>query len=299
MICPSCNTKNSEDARYCKRCGKKLPVYIDNDYTEDGFYQEIEDDDGSFLTKMLVAVTIVVVLMALTVVVFVMVRNHTRKKSVVVESTTEEPKETYVFTDPESIEDTEEEQEEDGNDFELGTTEEEDSDTEEDQEDESEEDETEEDDNTPMSKAEKYKDAACKAPAEFGGHAYAVFDYKDLGLKRSFNACEDYCEKIGGHLAVISSQEENDFLYDYVKHGASSYAFFGYTDQKDEGDWRWVDGSTSSYENWWKNGSKKENQPNNRNGKEHYAQFYGDKNDGSWCDARFGEGSRKFICEWE
>ena len=297
MICPSCNTKNSEDAHYCKRCGKKLPVYIDNDYSEDGIYQEIEDNDGSLLTRILIAVTIFVVLMALAVVVFVMVKNHTRKRTPVTESTTQEPNETYVFSDPESVEDTETEESE--NDFELGTTEAGDSETEEDQDDEAEEDETEELDNTPMAKANEYKDSASKDPVEYGGHAYAVFDYEDLGLKRSFDACEAYCEKLGGHLAVISSQEENDFLYDYVKHGASSYAFFGYTDRESEGDWKWVDGSTSSYENWWKNGSAKENQPNNRNGKEHYAQFYGDKDDGSWCDARFGEGSRKFICEWE
>lgn len=42
---------------------------------------------------------------------------------------------------------------------------------------------------------------------EFNGHFYKVFD-----LKMSWNEAKEYCENIGGHLATISSSEENNYL---------------------------------------------------------------------------------------
>ena len=46
---------------------------------------------------------------------------------------------------------------------------------------------------------------------EFDGHAYAVYNFVDEGLD-DYDDIERFCESMGGHLATISSQEENDFL---------------------------------------------------------------------------------------
>ena len=130
----------------------------------------------------------------------------------------------------------------------------------------------------------------------FEGHAYVVFNYVDLNLE-SFDQCEQYCEDHGGHLAVIDSQEENDFLYNMLTSKGYILAFFGYTDEDEEGVWRWVDGSSNGYTNWCQDPDH--TQPNNKGGHENYAQFYSETTDGSWNDAAFGKGTHRFICEWE
>ena len=41
------------------------------------------------------------------------------------------------------------------------------------------------------------------------GHSYRVYDLDEV---KSWAEAKSYCEKQGGHLATVSSQEENDFL---------------------------------------------------------------------------------------
>ncbi|MCD7758001.1 MAG: ABC transporter substrate-binding protein [Clostridiales bacterium] len=131
---------------------------------------------------------------------------------------------------------------------------------------------------------------------EYDGHRYAIYDLEEESLD-SWDAVEAFCEEMGGHLAVIDSQEENDALYQYVLDSGLTLAFFGYSDQDEEGNWQWVAGD-SSYTNWL------EGQPNNgaanSNGSaENYAEFSKDAADGTWNDAPFGANTYHFICEWD
>ena len=140
--------------------------------------------------------------------------------------------------------------------------------------------------------AQRYSESAVL----YQEHAYAIFNYKDEALD-DFDDCEAFCEGMGGHLAVIDSQDENDFLYNYVIDSGLTLSFFGFTDQKTEGDWQWVTGN-STYTNWL------EGQPNNGasngNGEpENYAEFSKKAADGTWNDAPFGINTYHFICEWE
>ena len=153
-----------------------------------------------------------------------------------------------------------------------------------------------------LSTARKYDDMAYYKAVQYNGHAYAVFNYVDvLNEDATFEMCEDYCETMEGHLAVITSAEENAFIYDYLREwdddDGSPHAFFGYSNLNSEGDWRWVDGSDTYYSNW----SVKDGviRPNNKNGKEHYAQFIGKEDPGGWNDAEFGNQTRLFVCEWD
>ena len=130
------------------------------------------------------------------------------------------------------------------------------------------------------------------------GHHYAFYNYNDEGLQPDFNAWEHFCERQGGHLATITSPEENDFIYQYLKDSGKKLAFFGYTDEESEGNWRWVTGEEVTFENWApgqdNNGSTtKTKEPEN------YAQFSKDTLDGQWNDARVPQNSHLFICEWE
>lgn len=124
----------------------------------------------------------------------------------------------------------------------------------------------------------------------FNGHTYQVFKFDNVTGRDVIS----YCKKMGGYMAHINDAEENAFLSNYIRESNIGYAYFGYTDEEVEGDWKWVDGKNSSYTNWGKN------EPNNEHGEEHYAII---NQDGSWNDGGFEGDSAKgrafVICEWE
>eukprot|EP00523_Entomoneis_sp_CCMP467_P020209 CAMPEP_0168860918 /NCGR_PEP_ID=MMETSP0727-20121128/17640_1 /TAXON_ID=265536 /ORGANISM="Amphiprora sp., Strain CCMP467" /LENGTH=944 /DNA_ID=CAMNT_0008915887 /DNA_START=148 /DNA_END=2978 /DNA_ORIENTATION=+ len=80
-----------------------------------------------------------------------------------------------------------------------------------------------------------------------------------------------------GHLLTISDQAMNDYLDDNFADGKY---WIGYNDLVTEGQWKWTDGSTSSYVNW------KSGQPNNSGGNpgEDCAEFLGQNENGWWND---------------
>lgn len=131
---------------------------------------------------------------------------------------------------------------------------------------------------------------------EFDNHAYAIFNFKDEHYS-SYDECAEFCNRMGGHLAVINSSSENEMLYQFIRDSGLHLAFFGYSDQEYEGEWKWIEGN-STYTNWG------EGQPNNGaknkgNRAENYAEFSKANEDGTWNDAPFGSNTYHFICEWE
>lgn len=135
----------------------------------------------------------------------------------------------------------------------------------------------------------------------FNGNYYKFYDSAQLPNVITWEDASDYCATLGGHLAIIRSQEENDFLYDSMKQAGFENAYFGYSDAQEEGHWVWVDGSTGGYENWRPN-----EEPNNADG-ENYAMFYKFFEDKTWNDGDFKDktngdgttnGGHVFICEW-
>ena len=53
----------------------------------------------------------------------------------------------------------------------------------------------------------------------------------------------------GGFLAVINSQEENDFVQNAIV--INNRAWIGYTDEASEGNFEWVNGEETTYTNWF------------------------------------------------
>ena len=106
-----------------------------------------------------------------------------------------------------------------------------------------------------------------------------------------------YCESLGGHLAIITTNEENDFLYQLMVEEGYTSAYFGLSDSYKEGNWVWIDGTVPSYTNWHSG------EPNSENSNEDYAMFYWKYTDGTWNDGDFGNktvsGGQAFICEWD
>lgn len=127
---------------------------------------------------------------------------------------------------------------------------------------------------------------------EFNNHYYKLYD-----LKITWEEAKIFCESIGGHLATITSQEENSFLYRYITNLNYNSAYFGASDNEIEGVWKWVTDEEFIYSNWH------DGEPSNDLNSEHYAMFYYEFADGTWndggvyCNARIGQ--TPYICEWD
>jgi hypothetical protein len=99
-----------------------------------------------------------------------------------------------------------------------------------------------------------------------------------LALATTWTAAEALAASVGGHLASIASQAENDFIQATFGSfgGIDRRLWIGFTDRDGEGDWQWSDGREVAFTNW--NGGE----PNNSGGVEHYAEMLG--SNGRWND---------------
>ena len=74
------------------------------------------------------------------------------------------------------------------------------------------------------------------------------------------------------HLASVHSQEEDDFIGEYVRKASglpkTPGYWIGYNDIEREGQFVWSDGSVSFYNNWWTN------EPNNNGDEDCVERFY-------------------------
>ena len=127
----------------------------------------------------------------------------------------------------------------------------------------------------------------------YNGHSYYIFDK----ISDKWEIAEKYCESMGGYLAVINDEKENNALFKYMKRKGCESAYFGYSDAEEEGSWKWVNNKKSDYKNW------ADGEPNNENDSEHYAMFYYKYEDGQWNDGSFSGSTERdvdiFICEWD
>ena len=95
------------------------------------------------------------------------------------------------------------------------------------------------------------------ASAEFERNNYEYYNYN-----MTWHEALKFCEKRGGHLAVINSEDENEFAYNLSKD-YSNYVWLGGTDDGKEGNWYWINSDSFSYTNW--NGGEPNNSDNNEN----------------------------------
>lgn len=125
----------------------------------------------------------------------------------------------------------------------------------------------------------------------YRGHHYYVFS----GVGNSWEEAHRFCESIGGHLATIKDDAENQRLYRLMKESGYDSAYFGLT-RDERGNWRWVTREPITYTNW------NPGEPNNERGIERYGMFYW-KFQYTWNDGDYGSGTvgdtTAIICEWD
>lgn len=120
----------------------------------------------------------------------------------------------------------------------------------------------------------------------YNNHLYSVYD-----VNLSWKTAEKFCKEKGGHLATITTVEENNIIKELVKYGAKKYYMLGASDEKSKGVWEWVTGENFSYVDWY-NG-----EPNNAGGVEHYLDIYSGLGWNDDCNYKLS--SRGFILEIE
>ena len=120
---------------------------------------------------------------------------------------------------------------------------------------------------------------------EYNGHYYLAVE-----TSLDWDDAIAYSESLGGYLASITSEEENEFLYEYVTSSGYYSAYFGLYDYDGNDNWVWLSGETVSYTNWHSG------EPNSSN--ERYGMFYSSYRDGTWNDGTFTESGRVIIIEW-
>ena len=141
-------------------------------------------------------------------------------------------------------------------------------------------------------------DAAEETQVEgYTGHLYEFYTLPESEWESgpiTWQQAERRCEWKGGHLAIIESSTENFLLYSAMKAKGYENAYFGYSDKSSEGNWKWVNGTSTAYTNWHSG------EPNNQDGIEHYAMFYENFQDGTWNDADgIIDAGCAYICEWD
>jgi hypothetical protein len=116
---------------------------------------------------------------------------------------------------------------------------------------------------------------------DYNGSRYFVSNTSAL----SINA-RNAAVALGGHLATITSQGENDFL----KNATSGTKWIGYSDRIIEGAFVWETGETLGYANWWGG------EPNNQGGEDFTEINFGAQ--GFWNDEK-NTSLRPWIIEFD
>ena len=114
-------------------------------------------------------------------------------------------------------------------------------------------------------------------------HRYEIYD--DL---LTWEQAKEKCEEMGGHLATITSQEEQDVITNAIQSAVRDSFYLGAEIGKDT----WITGEPIEYTNW------AEGQPDNSKGVEDIYEIY--NKSGGWNDSdRTRLYGRGFICEYE
>ncbi len=137
------------------------------------------------------------------------------------------------------------------------------------------------------------------------GHLYLVVDDS-----MKWSKAKKVCEKVHGHLVVVTGEEETQLLINLTNETTKNLYWIGLQRTKGSNPWHWVTGETLDYTNWAKG------EPNYLGKKEKYGEFYSVRslkytkvNAGEWNDAResgstpqskwWGLKNIGYICEWD
>ena len=138
--------------------------------------------------------------------------------------------------------------------------------------------------------------ATTEAPVTTAAPAPVVNTYLVFDMGMSWADAKAYCERLGGHLAVITSEEEQNAVKNAIQISSSEKSYFWLGGKRnDDGVFEWVTGEPMAYTNW------SAGEPNNTDNNEPCIMSY---KGGAWNDTNELSNTgvisdMGFICEWE
>ena len=141
------------------------------------------------------------------------------------------------------------------------------------------------------------REAGSVAETNWNGHAYRIYD-----VSITWEEARVYCENYGGHLATITSQEEQAVINSLLDDNCSKNGYW-LGGIRSNNNFIWITGEQMNYTNW------ASSQPDNDHGTEDKVMLYNYAGSrlGKWNDlSNEGEldvvvanGTLGFICEWD
>ena len=153
-------------------------------------------------------------------------------------------------------------------------------------------------------------ESPCGKLQSYKGNRYQVFN-----AAMTWKQAKEACEKAGGHLVVITSEDENSFIKKLILSNPASgkyHYWIGGSDSEKEGVWQWVTGEPWDYTCW------EPDQPNNDTAHDSTGQDYLEFNNipghvQTWNDEPndgyspyspeapdyYSEPYYGYVCEWE
>ncbi|EJU24104.1 copper amine oxidase N-terminal domain protein [Peptoanaerobacter stomatis] len=145
------------------------------------------------------------------------------------------------------------------------------------------------DDNSNGSTANIPKNADLRT---FNGHTYLI-----VSESVTPEVAEKRCKEMGGYLATITSESENDFLKTLFSEQNAIAYIIGGTDREQEGEWKWMNGEAWSFTYW-----NSPIEPNNGLGRGENYLIAARAESWKWVDFFGGYDNYSttfpFVCEW-
>ena len=139
------------------------------------------------------------------------------------------------------------------------------------------------------------------------GHWYQLV-ISETDSELAWSAVESEARAVGGHLATVANQDENDFIFSvadqinawWIVTTQPNYCigpWLGGTDEAEEGIWSWVTGEEWNWTNWWTG------EPNDGCNGEDYLSFLTQDDivpSSNWNDGGGGCGPwpKSYVIEW-
>ena len=121
--------------------------------------------------------------------------------------------------------------------------------------------------------------------------------YKVFNDSLTWEDAKNYCESLGGHLAVITSEKEQTEIFNAINAQSATKPYYWIGSSRDKnGKINWVTGEAMNYTNW------ETGKPDNYAGVENYMIIM--KHNGKWDDNELtgwagNIDNMGFVCEWE
>lgn len=144
-----------------------------------------------------------------------------------------------------------------------------------------------------IAKKDKTKPSESKPTILANNRMYQIVD-----LRSGYKKAELYADRVGGHLAIIDSQEKSRMLYDFMVSQGYDSAYFGLTDEDLNGNWVLPNGQKPKFTNWHSG------QPTKEESNERYAMLYRKYKNATWKAGSFSpllenSNTTAFIIEWD